>query len=113
MAGGVRKAAKPVPSRDTVGSDLPPVSRLLEYREYHFEACVQLVCADVPKLLLGIVQIVEVDRSQSEVLTALRETIANEARREAMPAGHDLIGLHDLRIEELALNVRLVFLARR
>ena len=63
------------------------------------------------ELLLGIVQVVEIDRLDAEVDAAARDLIGEKGRGEAVSAGDDLFGAHDPRLEILALHVLLIFLA--
>jgi hypothetical protein len=48
-------------------------------------------------LLLGIVQVVDVDKGEAKIALAASDLIVQIARCQAMPASDDVVGLHHAR----------------
>src|SRR5437763_12738789 len=105
MAAILGRHAQPVPRRASVASHLARGAALLEQRERGAQSVTELVARQGLELLLGIVQVVDVDRLGAEVAATAPELVRKEARRQAVRAAHDLLRAHDAGVEELALEV--------
>src|SRR5437868_11348054 len=98
MTALARRCAQSAPCRASVGADLSRSTALFEHLEGGADASLELRRLDRIELLLGIVEIVEVDRLDSEIRTTARELIGQKVRREAMSARNDILGAHDSRL---------------
>ena len=114
MAVSPRRHPKRVPGGAAVHADLASRHRLLQHPEGRPESILQLVAAGLAgQGMTRVVDVIDVYSAEPEVLAALGNAVAEKARSEAVSTANDLIGLQNLLIDELALNVALVLLARR
>src|SRR5512142_472692 len=111
MPFGSRWHPEAVPGRTAIGSDLATGDGLLHDRECRAHPPQEFFVRHGAGLLFRVVQVVDVDGPQSEVLAALREAVAEKARRKRMSAGNELFAMENLRIEKLPLQVRLILLS--
>jgi hypothetical protein len=74
---------------------------------------VKLRSFDRIELLLGVVQVVDVNRGEPQVFPAALDLVGEVARREAVAAGDDVIGCHHSRTVVLVLEKSPVTLFRR
>jgi len=87
-----RWRAETVPRRASVAADLAGGAARFEQLEGRAQAPLKLRIIDSVELLLGVVQIVEIDRFDAEVCAAARELIGEEGGSEAVSAGDYVVG---------------------
>lgn len=104
--------AEPLPRRAAVGTDVSGSDAPLERLECTPDSMLKLAWRDCIQLLLGVVEIVQVDGGDAEVLAAAVDLVIEVGRGEAMPIDDQLAGRNDPGIDILPLDVRLVLGAR-
>src|SRR4051812_24201280 len=79
----LRSHAELIPCRAAIHSDLSPRHSLLERDARESQTRRELLTRHAAQLLPGVVQVVHVDRTDTEILSAFREAVFEESRREA------------------------------
>ncbi len=105
MTALVRRRAQAVPRCATVSTDLARRTSLLEHLERRADSPLELRGVYGIELLLGVVQVVEIDRVKSQIRAAARDLVLEKCGSEAVTAGDDVLGTHDSGIEILASHV--------
>src|SRR5687768_828203 len=99
-----RRYAEALPRRAAVSRDFPVAYVLFEGVERSTHHDVELACIERIELLLRIVEVVNVERGESEIPSAAVDLIGKKARAEAVPSGHDFRRSDDARTVVLVLE---------
>src|SRR4029079_7134223 len=102
-----------MPVRAAVDADLAPVGRLFQNAKGRLDPAVERFPLDGARLLLRVVEGISVYCPHAEVLSAFRQAVTEESRRQAMAAPNQLLAEDNLFFEKLALHILAVFLSRR
>ncbi len=111
MSARIGRRAESVPRRASVAADVAAFDSLLEQRERVTEYRAEPCRLDGVELLLGVVEIVHVDRAHAEVCLTRLDLMRDERRRQRVAATNDILGCHDAWIDECALQVREIVVA--
>src|SRR5688500_289638 len=107
------RGAEAVPGRTPIAGYVPRIASRFEHGERLAEAVEQLRRLDRVELLLGVVDVIHVDRLHTHVLAAAPQLIGQETGCDAVRIADDILRRDDAIREVLTLEKRVILLPRR
>ena len=105
IAAHIRGNAKPVPCRASIAADVTTRDPFLEQCKCATQDRSETRGLNTVELLLGIVEVVYVERRYANVRLTRSDLMGQKRRRERMAAADDVIGCNDARTYEGLLEV--------
>src|SRR4030095_2320657 len=111
MSARVGRRAHPVPLGPAIAADVSAFDSLLEKHERATKYGAEPSRLDRVELLLGIVEIVDVERPHAEVRRARLDLVCDERRRQRVAAANDVFRRYNAWIDEHPLEVLEIVIA--